>query len=54
MLKECIEYYQNAISLISKKLENPKFYIFTEDPDWVDENLKINFPYKIIRFNELV
>lgn len=46
------QYYQSAISSLVQKLDNPKFYIFTEDPDWVDENLKIDFPYKIIRFNE--
>lgn len=47
-----VEYYQNAISLISKKVENPKFYIFTEDPEWVEENLNIHYPYQIIRFEE--
>ena len=45
------EYYQNAIGLLGR-LDNPKFYIFTEDPDWVGDNLKINFPYEVIRFNE--
>lgn len=46
------QYYQNAIELLGNELDNPKFYIFTEDPDWVDENLKFNFPYEIIRFSE--
>lgn len=46
-----VEYYQNAISLIAEELDNPKFYIFTEDPDWVDANLEIDFPYQVIRFN---
>lgn len=46
------QYYQNAINFITKDLSNPKFYIFTEDPEWVDSNLQIGFPYQIIRFNE--
>lgn len=46
------QYYQNAIELLRNKLNNPKFYIFTEDLDWVDENLKFNSPYEIIRFSE--
>lgn len=46
------QYYQNAIDLFENELDNPKFYIFTEDPDWVDENLEFNFPHEIIRFSE--
>lgn len=47
-----LEYYQNAIDILSKNLNNPKFYIFTEDPNWAKLNLKFNVPYKIIIFNE--
>lgn len=44
-------YYQNAIELLEDELDNPKFYIFTEDPDWA-ENLEFNSPNEIIRFSE--
>ena len=47
-----LEYYQNAIELLSEKLNNPKFYIFTEDPIWAKENLIFNVPFKIIHFDE--
>ena len=46
------QYYQNAINMIENELDNPKFYIFTEDHDWVDKNLKFSSPYGIIRFSE--
>lgn len=46
------EYYQNAIDLLGNEMDNPKFYIFTEDHDWAVENLEFNFPYEIIRFSE--
>ncbi len=46
------QYYQNAINMIENELDNPKFYIFTEDHDWVDKNLKFSSPYEIIRFSE--
>ena len=45
-------YYQNAINILENELDNPKFYIFTEDHDWVDKNLKFSSPYEIIRFSE--
>ena len=47
-----VEYYQNAISMLCKNLKNPKFFIFTEDFEWVCENLTINYPHEIIRFVE--
>ena len=47
-----VEYYQNAIDMLTNKLLGPKFYIFTEDPNWARENLKFDVPYKIIEFNE--
>ena len=47
------EYYQNAMNLITQNLSNPKFYIFTEDPEWVEKNLEIKYPYEVIIFNEM-
>ena len=35
-------YYQEAIDLIISKIENPAFLIFSDDMDWVQNNL--NFP----------
>lgn len=33
-----IEYYRKAIDYIKMKVNNPKFYVFTDNPDWVNEN----------------
>jgi hypothetical protein len=33
-------YYKRAISYIRAKLENPKFYVFSNDIDWCRENFK--------------
>jgi len=48
------EYYQNAIDYIVSQVENPKFFIFTEDHEWVKNNLKIDFPKEHIVFNEKI
>ncbi|MGL5933407.1 MAG: alpha-1,2-fucosyltransferase [Cetobacterium sp.] len=37
-----IEYYQSAIKYIKKNIENPIFYIFSNDLDWCKENLDLN------------
>lgn len=34
-----ITYYQNAIKQITDSINNPYFYIFSDDPDWVEQNL---------------
>jgi hypothetical protein len=46
-----LDYYKKAIDFLSKKIENPHFFIFSDDMDWVKENLKINFPCTYVDFN---
>lgn len=48
-----LEYYQNCIKVLEKKIENPHFFVFSDDPVWVQENFKINFPTTIVRDNDL-
>lgn len=36
-----LDYYSNAIEIVNKKFKNPVFFIFSDDIDWVAENLKI-------------
>ena len=33
------EYYESAINFLKSKLEKPVFYVFTDNKDWVEENL---------------
>jgi hypothetical protein len=37
-----IEYYLQAIDYIKKKVDNPVFYIFSNDIQWVKENMDLN------------
>ena len=34
-----LAYYKNAVSLISNRLKDPHFFIFSDDLDWAKENL---------------
>lgn len=36
------EYYNNAINYMKDKLENPKFFIFSDEIDWIKENYKFD------------
>lgn len=35
-----LSYYKEAINYFKKRIENPKFFVFSDDPEWVKENLK--------------
>lgn len=35
-----IEYYKQATAYIRERVENPKFYLFTDNSNWVKENLQ--------------
>ncbi|MFA5000608.1 MAG: alpha-1,2-fucosyltransferase [Candidatus Paceibacterota bacterium] len=35
-------YYKKAIELIETKIENPAFFVFSDDVDWVKANMKFN------------
>lgn len=39
-----LEYYRQAIDIITKKISNPNFFVFSDDIDWAKKNLKINYP----------
>jgi len=37
-----LEYYNKAAKIIEKKVSNPKFFVFSDEPAWTKENLKLN------------
>src|ERR1035437_7293215 len=42
-------YYMNAIAMIKNKISNPVFFIFaTDDPQWAEDNIKIDGPFELI------
>ena len=47
-----IEYYKKAINLIYKKLDNPVFYIFSDDIEWWRKNIKLSDKYFFVEANK--
>lgn len=45
-------YYQMATAYIESKIQNPIYYVFSDDMDWVKENFKTNFETHYIDFND--
>lgn len=47
-----VGYYLSAIEYIKKHVERPVFYVFTDNPLWVKENLP-EFDYTLVDWNEV-
>lgn len=44
-------YYDKAIKIITKTINQPYFFIFSDDPKWVKNNFKIEYPVEFIDRN---
>ena len=47
-----VEYYNNAIAYIKEHVDNPVFYIFTDNKDWVEQNIS-GIDYTLVNWNPL-
>lgn len=44
-------YYKKAIQLITRKVSEPHFFIFSDDPDWCKANLRLHYPTVYVSHN---
>lgn len=45
-----VDYYQRAVDYMRSRLNNPHFYVFTDNVEWVRDNLA-GFPYTLVAGN---
>ena len=48
-----LDYYQRAVKDISKYVSDPHFFVFSDDPDWVQQNFSIPYPLSFVTINGL-
>ncbi|MDD2935319.1 MAG: alpha-1,2-fucosyltransferase [Candidatus Pacebacteria bacterium] len=48
-----LDYYKEATNLIEKKVKNPKYFIFSDDVEWVKNNLMLSHPAVYVSGNNL-
>lgn len=46
-----LDYYHRAIEYILSEVDNPRFFIFSDDPRWAQKNLKIDAPTTYVSHN---
>ena len=45
-----LEYYRKAMDYIRERVDNPKFYVFADNPSWVKEHFK-GLDYTLVEGN---
>jgi len=46
-----LDYYQDAIRHIAAKVSDPHFFVFSDDPSWTKDNIKMDFPTIFVTTN---
>jgi hypothetical protein len=46
-----LDYYERAVAFITSRVNNPTFFIFSDDPDWVREHFKLPYLTQIVGHN---
>lgn len=47
-----LDYYRDAVRFIAERVVNPHFYVFSDDVDWVRDNLKLEFSHEYVNHNQ--
>lgn len=45
-------YYRQAVKFVSEKVQFPHFFIFSDDMDWVQQNLALSHPVTFVNIND--
>jgi hypothetical protein len=43
-----LDYYQRAVEEIARAESEPQFFVFSDDPAWVKDNLRLRFPTVVV------
>lgn len=46
-----IDYYTRSADIIAEKKNDPTFFVFSDDHEWVKENIKLNYPVVYVDHN---
>lgn len=47
-------YYHQAMNLMLEKIESPHFFVFSDDPDWAEKNIRVDAPITYIKHNDIM
>lgn len=45
-------YYLRCVDCLTQTVKNPQFFIFSDEPEWAHNNLKLSYPTRIVDHNK--
>jgi hypothetical protein len=48
-----LDYYHRSVNIISERVANPYFFVFSDDPIWAAENLCLDYPTTFVTHNDV-
>ena len=46
-----INYYKSAATYIASKIATPRFFVFSDDPEWTRNHFKLDYPVDCVTYN---
>lgn len=46
-----LDYYHKAVKIMAAQRDQPHFFIFSDDPFWVEDSFKIDYPTTVVKLN---
>jgi hypothetical protein len=46
-----LEYYREAVRRLTVQVRDPHFFVFSDDPDWVRQHLRLDYPTTYVTHN---
>jgi hypothetical protein len=46
-----VSYYQSAVDYVAHRIKEPHFYVFSDDPEWVRSNMRMDHPHTFVDHN---
>lgn len=47
-----LDYYATCVRLVAEEVKDPHFFVFSDDPQWVTENIHFNYPTRYVTHND--
>jgi len=47
-----LNYYQECVKLLTEEVKEPHFFVFSDDPEWAQDNLNLDWPKIFVDHND--